>query len=266
MIPARPHPLLVTFGLAMAVVLVAPTVIVMIMSFSAGRLLSFPPQGLSLHWYANFLGSDTWTRAIWTSAEVGIATAAVSAFLGTLMALGLVRGRSPGLHLLQGLVLGPMIVPPVVLAIGLYFMFVRWHLTGTFVGMVAAHTALALPYVVVVTSSSLRTFDRTLELAANSLGAGPTRTFVKVTLPLILPSVAAGCLFAFIISWDELIVAYFLSTPQVRTLPVVMWSAAQDSTDPTLAAVATFLSVITVLILLLSHVIRRRSAALWPAP
>jgi len=183
-----------------------------------------------------------------------------------LMALGLVRGRSPGLHLLQGLVLGPMIVPPVVLAIGLYFMFVRWHLTGTFVGMVAAHTALALPYVVVVTSSSLRTFDRTLELAANSLGAGPTRTFVKVTLPLILPSVAAGCLFAFIISWDELIVAYFLSTPQVRTLPVVMWSAAQDSTDPTLAAVATFLSVITVLILLLSHVIRRRSAALWPAP
>jgi putative spermidine/putrescine transport system permease protein len=158
-----------------------------------------------------------------------------------------------------------MIVPPVVLAIGLYFMFVRWHLTGTFAGMVAAHTTLALPYVVVVTSSGLRTFDRTLELAANSLGAGPTRTFVKVTLPLILPSVAAGCLFAFIISWDELIVAYFLSTPSVRTLPVVMWSAAQDSTDPTLAAVATFLSLITVLLLLLSHAIRRKSAALWPA-
>ncbi len=261
----RPHPFLVAFALAMAVVLVAPTVIVMIMSFSAGKLLSFPPQGLSLHWYANFLGSDTWTRAIWTSAQVGIATAAVSAFLGTLMSLGLVRGRSPGLRLLQGLVLGPMIVPPVVLAIGLYFMFVRLHLTGTFAGMVAAHTALALPYVVVVTSSSLRTFDRTLELAANSLGAGPTRTFAKVTLPLILPSVAAGCLFAFIISWDELIVAYFLSTPLVRTLPVVMWSAAQDSTDPTLAAVATFLSVITVVLLLASHAIRRKSAALWPA-
>lgn len=261
----RPHPLLVGFALAMAVVLVAPTAIVMIMSFSAGKLLSFPPQGLSLHWYANFLESDTWTRAIWTSTEVGIATAAVSAFLGTLMSLGLVRGRSPGLQLLQGLVLGPMVVPPVVLAIGVYFMFVRWHLTGTFLGMVAAHTALAVPYVVVVTSSSLRTFDRTLELAANSLGAGPTRTFVKVTLPLILPSVAAGCLFAFIISWDELIVAYFLSTPLVRTLPVVMWSAAQDSTDPTLAAVATFLSVITVLLLLVSHAIRRKSASLWPA-
>jgi len=265
MMAARINPLLLAFAIAMAVVLVAPTIIVVIMSFSAGRLLTFPPQGLSLQWYASFLSADTWTRAIVTSAEVGIATAAVSALVGTAMALGLVRGRFRALQLLNGLVLGPMIVPPVVLAIGLYFMFVRWHLIGTFAGMVAAHTSLALPYVVVVTSSSLRNFDRTLELAANSLGAGPTRTFLKVTLPLILPSVAAGCLFAFIISWDELIVAYFLSTPTVRTLPVVMWSAAQDSTDPTLAAVATFLSVITVLLLLSSYAIRRKSAALWPA-
>jgi putative spermidine/putrescine transport system permease protein len=265
MTPVRLHPLLLAFAMAMAIVLVAPTVIVVIMSFSAGRLLTFPPQGLSLHWYANFLAADTWTRAIATSTEVGIATAVVSAVAGTLMALGLVRGHMRAAQILHGLVLGPMVVPPVVLAIGLYFMFVRWHLVGTFAGMVAAHTALALPYVVVVTSSSLRNFDRTLELAANSLGAGPTRTFLRVTLPLILPSVAAGCLFAFIISWDELIVAYFLSTPMVRTLPVVMWSAAQDSTDPTLAAVATFLSVITVLLLLSSHAIRRKATGLWPA-
>jgi putative spermidine/putrescine transport system permease protein len=222
MSPARLHPLLLGYAIFLAFVLVAPTLIVALMSFSAGVLLRFPPQGFSWRWYGYFLGADTWTRSIETSAEVGAAT---------------------------------------VIAIGLYFMFVRLHLVGTYSGMIAAHTALALPYVVVVVSSSLRNFDRTLERAANSLGAGPVRTFFKVTLPLILPSVGAGALFAFITSWDELIVAYFLSTPAVRTLPVVMWGAAQDTTDPTLAAVATFLSVITVAFLLIARLLGYRTRA-----
>jgi putative spermidine/putrescine transport system permease protein len=261
MSPARLHPLLLGYAIFLAIVLVAPTLIVALMSFSAGVLLRFPPQGFSWRWYGYFMGADTWTRSIETSAEVGAATAAISAVVGTLMALGLVRGRYRWPQVLNGLVVGPMLVPPVVIAIGLYFMFVRLHLVGTYSGMIAAHTALALPYVVVVVSSSLRNFDRTLERAANSLGAGPVRTFFKVTLPLILPSVGTGALFAFITSWDELIVAYFLSTPAVRTLPVVMWGAAQDTTDPTLAAVATFLSVITVAFLLIARLLGYRTRA-----
>lgn len=256
------HPVLTAFALTLALVLVGPTIIIAIMSLSAGILLHFPPQGLSLHWYSEFLGNETWTRAISNSVRVGVMSAAVAAVLGTLMALGLVRGRYPFHGVFQNLVLGPLLVPPIVLAIGLYFMFSRWHVTGTFSGLIAAHAMLGLPFVVLVVSSSLRTLDRSLEQAAYNLGAGPVRTFVRVTLPLMLPSILVGSLFAFITSWDDVIVAYFLSTPIVRTLPVVMWAATRESTNPTLAAVATFLSTVSTALLLVL-LLRKRKAVSW---
>jgi putative spermidine/putrescine transport system permease protein len=255
-----PHPLLTAFAITLGAVLVGPTAIVTVMSFSAARMLSFPPRGLSVQWYGNFLGDDTWLRAIVNSAEVGLAAAATATVLGTLMAFGIVRGRYPGRALVNGLVLGPMLAPSVVLSIGLYFMFVRFKLVGSLTGLILAHACLGLPYVVLVVASGLRMLDPALEMAASNLGAGPLRTFFRVTLPLILPSVAAGALFAFITSWDDVIVAYFLSSPVTRTLPVVMWSATQDTTDPTLAAVATFLSVVTTALLLLFLLVRRRAA------
>ncbi len=256
------HPLLTTFALALGLVLVAPTIIIAIMSLSAGILLHFPPQGFSLHWYREFLGNETWTRAIGNSVRIGVTSAALAAALGTLMALGMVRGRYPCQEMFRSLVVGPLVVPPIVLAIGLYFMFSRWHLTGTFSGLIAAHTALGLPFVVLVVSSSLRTLDRSLEQAAYNLGAGPVRTFLRVTLPLMLPSILVGGLFAFITSWDDVIVAYFLSTPIVRTLPVVMWAATRESTNPTLAAVATFLSAVSTALLLVL-LLRKGKAVSW---
>jgi ABC-type spermidine/putrescine transport system permease subunit II len=256
--PGR-RPVLMAFASALALVLVGPTVIVTIMSFSAGRLLSFPPRGLSLRWYGNFLGDDTWVRAIVNSIQVGIGAALVATLVGALMAFGIVRGRYPGRAAVNALVLGPMLVPSVVLSIGLYFFFVRLKLVGSLLGLVVAHACLGLPYVVLVVSSGLRTLDPSLERAASSLGAGPVRTFVRVTLPLILPSVLAGALFAFITSWDDVIIAFFLSSPVTRTLPVVMWGATQDTTDPTLAAVATFLSVVTTAAFLLFLLVRRRT-------
>ena len=256
------HPLLAVFALTLALVLVGPTVIIAIMSFSAGILLHFPPQGFSLHWYLEFLGNDTWTRAMSNSVRIGVTSAFAAAALGTVMALGLARGRSPLQGVCHNLVLGPLIVPPIVLAIGLYFMFSRWHVTGTFSGLIAAHAMLGLPYVVLVVSSSLRTLDRSLEQAAYNLGAGPVRTFLRVTLPLMLPAILVGSLFAFITSWDDVIVAYFLSTPVTRTLPVVMWAATRESTNPTLAAVATFLSTVST-VLLLVVLLRRGKAVTW---
>lgn len=256
------HPLLATFALALGLVLVAPTIIIAIMSLSAGILLHFPPQGFSLHWYLEFLGNETWTRAISNSVRIGLMSSATAAVLGTLMALGLVRGRYPFREVFHNLVLGPLLVPPIVLAIGLYFTFSRWHLTGTFSGLIAAHTMLGLPFVVLVVSSGLRTLDRSLEQAAQNLGAGPVRTFVRITLPLMLPSILVGALFAFITSWDDVIIAYFLSTPIVRTLPVVMWAATRESTNPTLAAVATFLSAVSTALLLVL-LLRKGKAVSW---
>lgn len=240
--------------------LVAPTLIVVPMSFSSGSRLEFPPPGFSTRWYANFFQSSMWTDAAVDSLEVALLTVLVATSLGTLTALGLVRGRFPGKALAQALVLSPAIVPVVIVAIGTYFVFIRWRLQGTLTGLVIAHTALALPLVVVTVGTSLRTLDRTVELAAQSLGAGPWRTFRRITLPLILPGVVAGALFAFVTSWDEVVVAIFMTSPLFRTLPVVMWSQVRSQIDPTIAAVASMLMAITVLTLVLVLLVRWRAS------
>jgi putative spermidine/putrescine transport system permease protein len=261
-VTTRLHPALALFALALALVLVGPTLIVAIMSFSKGILLYFPPQGFSLHWYREFLGNDIWMRAMGNSVRIGGTSALIAASVGTIMALGLVRGRFVLQRPCQSLVLGPLVVPPIVLAIGLYFTFSRWHLVGTYSGLIAAHAVLGLPFVVLVVSSGLRTLDRTLEQAAYNLGAGPVRTFLRITLPLMLPSILVGALFAFITSWDDVIVAYFLASPLTRTLPVVMWAATRESTNPTLAAVATFLSTVSTALLLVL-LLRKGKAVAW---
>lgn len=247
------------FAWVVGAVLIAPTLLIVPMSFSSGGILRFPPPGFGTRWYANFFESDTWTAGAVTSVKVGVAAAALATVLGTLMALGLVRGRYPGRGLVTAVVLSPLIVPVVVIAIGMYFVYTEWRLAGTLGGLILGHTTLAIPFVVVNVSVSLRTFDRTLELAAQNLGAGPVRTFFRVTLPLISPSIVAGALFAFIASWDEVVVSIFLSSPIVRTLPVVMWGQVRSSIDPTIAAVATMLTGITIVVLSLVMVAQRRA-------
>jgi putative spermidine/putrescine transport system permease protein len=250
----------VVLGVVVALVatfLIAPLVIVVLMSLSAGSTLSFPPPGFSTRWYSNLVGDQTWTRAALTSLRIGVTAAALSAVLGTLAALGLVRGRYPARGLVNAVVLSPLIVPLVVTAVGMYLFFVRWQLTGNFWGLALAHTALGIPFVIITVSASLRALDRNVELAAMNLGAGPFQTFFRVTLPLISPGVAIGSLFAFVWSWDELVVAIFLSSPIVRTLPVVMWGQVRSRIDPTIAVVATLLMGITVLLLVSVVLIRR---------
>lgn len=246
---------------AVAVYLVAPMLIVVPMSFSASDELRFPPVGFSTRWYEHFFTDPLWTSATTTSLQVALATVVVATVLGTLAALGLTRGRYPARTIVNGLILSPMVVPVVIVAIGMYFVFVDWRLAGTLPGLVAAHSVLAIPFVIVNVSVSLRTIDRNLELAAQNLGAGPWQTFRRITLPLILPGVAAGALFAFITSWDEVVVAIFLSSPLVRTLPVVMWSQVRSVIDPTIAAVATMVMLVTTVSLLVILFVRQRSGA-----
>jgi putative spermidine/putrescine transport system permease protein len=243
------------------VFLIAPLFVVVPMSFSASNELRFPPAGLSVRWYQRFLSDPLWTSAAITSLQVGVATVVVSTVLGTLAALGLTRGRYPARTIVNGLILSPLVVPVVIIAIGMYFVFVDWRIAGTLPGLVAAHSVLAIPFVIVNVSVSLRTIDRNLELAAQNLGANPWQTFRRITLPLILPGIAAGAAFAFITSWDEVVVAIFLSSPLVRTLPVVMWSQVRSVIDPTIAAVATIVMVVTTLSLLLILLVRQRTVA-----
>jgi putative spermidine/putrescine transport system permease protein len=241
--------------------LLAPTLVIVPMSFTEAEILSFPPQGFSFQWYEHMVTDRQWSTGIVNSLIVALLTAAVATVLGTLAALGLSRGRFPGRSLVNGLVLSPLIVPVVVIAIGMFGLFVQWKISGSVVGLVLAHTALALPFVVVNVGTSLQTMDRNLELAAANLGANPRRSFFHITLPIILPGVVAGAIFAFITSWDEVVVAIFMTSARFRTLPVEMWEQVRQVVDPTVAAVSTTLLVVTTGLLLILVFVRRQAPA-----
>lgn len=239
--------------------LLAPTLVIIPMSFTEARILSFPPEGFSLQWYERMFTDPQWSSGMVNSTQVAFLTAILATVLGTLAALGLTRGRFPGRTAVNALTLSPLIVPVVVIAIGMFALFVQWRISGSLVGLVVAHTALALPFVVVNVGASLRTIDRNLELAAANLGADPRQRFIHVTLPLVLPGVLAGAIFSFITSWDEVVIAIFMTSARFRTLPVEMWEQVRQVVDPTVAAVSTTLLVVTTALLLLLLVVRRQA-------
>ena len=238
--------------------LLAPMLIVLPMGFTDRRSLSFPPTGWSLEWYRNFFSSDEWYGALLTSLEIAVLVTLLATLLGTASAFALVRGRFPGRAAINALLLAPLVVPVVIVAIAVFAAFLRWRLSGTVAGFVLAHTALAIPFVIITVTSSLRTFDVRLELAAANLGASPLRTFRQVTLPLILPGVLSGALFAFITSFDEVVVALFLQSSDVRTLPVQMFTSVTREVDPTIAAASTMILCLTTALLVLFALTRRQ--------
>jgi putative spermidine/putrescine transport system permease protein len=253
----RRHPLLCVLGGAVLVFLALPLLVVIPISFSAAKYLTFPPPGWSAQWYERYFGSREWMNATVRSAEVAALTTLAATTLGTAAALALrrpFRGRS----IVSLLVLAPMVVPGIIVAIGIYGLYARLQLVGTLAGLVLAHTVLALPFVVVVVTATLRGFDETLELAAQNLGAGRWQTFRLVTLPLIRPGVVAGALLAFITSFDEVVVAIFVSGSRQPTLPKQMWDGIRTEIDPTVAAVSTLLIGVTTLALGLLAMARRR--------
>jgi putative spermidine/putrescine transport system permease protein len=255
-----PHRLaLMAFGLATVIFLVGPMLVVIPMSFTGAKILSWPPEGFSFQWYAKMLQDPQWSRGFVNSMQVAALTSLASTILGTLAALGIVRGRFPGKGLANALILSPLIVPVIIIAIGFFAFYSITRLTGSLPGLVLTHTALAVPFVIINVGTVLRTMDRNLEMAAASLGADPIRTFWRITFPIILPGVVAGALFAFITSWDEVVVSIFMTSTRFRTLPVEMWEQVRQVVDPTVAAVATVVMVVTTTLLLLVFVARRRT-------
>lgn len=218
--------------------LILPVLVIIPMSFAKSAFLSFPPEQFSTRWYHALLEDPTWLESALWSLQVAVLATICAVILGTLAAMGLVRGRYPLRGAITALLLAPIIVPYVIVGLAVYIVFLRMGLTETPLGFVLVHTALAVPYVTINVASGLVSYDRSLELAAHSLGAGPVSTFFRVTLPNIAPSVLAGALFAFITSWDEVVTAIFLSGPRMTTLPVRIWSGVKIQIDPTVAAIS----------------------------
>ncbi|MEW6262647.1 MAG: ABC transporter permease [Thermodesulfobacteriota bacterium] len=242
--------------------LIAPLFIVIPISFSASQFLEFPPRGLSLRWYRNFFSSHEWVTGTLNSLQVAVMTSLLSSLLGIPTALALTRHRFRGGHLIHSFLISPMITPVIIVAIAIYFFFARIHLVGSVYSLALAHTVLAIPVVVVTVSASLQGFDLTLERAAMSLGANRLQTFFRVTFPLIRPGVISGMLFAFITSFDEVVIAIFVATYRSLTLPKHMWAAMRQEIDPTIAAVSTLLVAGSISLILTVAALQRRAARL----
>lgn len=240
-----------------AIYMIAPLIIVIVISFSSAPFLTFPPPGLSLRWYENMFGNPVWARTLVTSVKILIPTAILATLLGTAAAYALDKARFPGAVMIQGLIMAPLVVPVIITAAGIYGVFRAWGLSGTLGGLVLAHTILTIPYVFATVSAALSVIDPRLEDAAATLGAPPWARFRRITLPLILPAVLSGLLFAMVISFDELIVSLFISTAAVRPVTVQMWSNIRGDVDPTIAAVATVLFIFSLAVLLFDHLMRR---------
>jgi putative spermidine/putrescine transport system permease protein len=242
--------------------LILPILIIVPLSFSSGTFLTFPLPGLSLRWYQEFFTSAPWQLSLRNSLIVAGATTALATVLGTLAALGLTRARLPGQTLLMGLIVSPMVVPLVIVAVGVYFAYAPFGLTSSLLGLTLAHTALAAPFVVITVSATLQGFDPNQARAGASLGASPVVVFRRIILPLILPGVISGALFAFVTSFDEVVVALFVTGPAERTLPRQMFNGIRENISPVIAAAATFVILVSGLLLTVLELLRRRNERL----
>ena len=248
--PFRPGKLLLGLScLLIALWLVAPTLVVIPMSFAGKKSLVFPPDGFSLQWYQNFFSNPQWFGSLMVSVRVAAMVAVVATVLGTMAAIGIDRLKSRTGGIIRAILITPMIVPGVVLAVGVYAVYLDTRLVGTWTGYVLAHTLLAIPFVVIAVGANLAVFDTRLETAAASLGASRLATFFSVTLPLILPGILSGALFAFVTSFDEVIVSLFITSPQLKTLPVQIFSSMTRDADPTVAAVGSMIFVVTTVVI-----------------
>jgi putative spermidine/putrescine transport system permease protein len=242
--------------------LVAPVLAVAPLSFNQEPYFTYPMPGLSLMWYEEFFTSTQWQLALKNSVVVGVASTLLATLLGTVAALGLTQARIPLKGLVLATLISPMVVPIVITAVGMYYFYAGLGLTTSLSGIILAHAALGLPFVVITVTATLAGFDHTLVRAAASLGAGPVRTFFQVTLPLILPGVISGALFAFATSWDEVVVVLFLAGTEQHTLPRRMWSGIRELLNPTILAVATMLVYLSVVLMVAVEMLRRRGERL----
>ncbi|PZQ50677.1 MAG: ABC transporter permease [Rhodovulum sulfidophilum] len=254
-----PSILLGLFGLLTLAFLVLPILLVIPMSFGGGDYLEFPPSSYSLRWYRAYFSDAEWLGSTWLSLKIALMTMLAATTLGTAAALALVRRGLAAKGYVQGMIAAPMIAPAIITAVAFYLFFTRIGLVGTTFGFVLAHTVLALPLVIFSVIASLERIDPRLEMVALSLGASRRAAIFLVTLRLALPGILIGALFAFITSFDEATVSYFVSASDAKPLPKKMFEGMEWELSPIIAAVATMLTVLSFAIVALLAVLRRRS-------
>jgi putative spermidine/putrescine transport system permease protein len=242
--------------------LVAPLFVIVPLSFNAGSFLSFPMPGWSTRWYLELWNTPIWWQSFKHSLIVGTGATLIATVLGTLAAVGLSMATFRAKNLLMALLISPLIVPLIIVAAGTYFYFIPLGLANSLLGLTLVHAALGAPFVLITVSATLVGFDRNLARAGASLGAPPLLVFWKITMPLIAPGMIAGALFAFITSFDELVVAMFLTGPGQRTLPRQMFDGIRENLSPAILAVATLLILFSVLLLTTMELLRRRNVRL----
>ena len=239
---------------AALVVLLLPVVIVVMAGLTAGEYLTFPPQGLSLRWVVDFLKSPTYFPAYLFSLELALITMAISSVMGTMAAVYLIRSKSRSVAAMRGLFLSPIVLPGLVLGLALYVFYVATNigLARTFGGLLVGHVLVTSPFVLATVSASLVGFDVSLEEAARSLGAGPIQAFRLITLKILEPAVAAGAIFAFIISFGQFDLSLYLGTPNLTGLPYAMYISLRYKFEPTAAAAGIFAIALVVVSMVLS--------------
>lgn len=275
--------------------LIAPVLVVIPLSFNAEpyfsftqKMISLDPTGFSLRWYEMLMTAgmhapeapsdsswwaDVWNNATWVQAAknsviIGIFSTLLATVLGTIAALGLSRPEMPYRSLITAVLISPMIVPIIITATGIFFFYstIKINAWGVpYLGIIAAHAILGIPFVIITVTATLVGFDRSLTRAAASMGASPTRAFFMVTLPLILPGIISGALFAFVTSFDEVVLVMFIAGPDEQTIPRQMWNGVRESISPAILSVATVLVISSILLLTTMELLRRRNARMTGA-
>jgi putative spermidine/putrescine transport system permease protein len=269
--------------------LIAPILVVIPLSFNAEpyftfteKMLAFDPEGYSLRWYDTLLTfghlnpdaprdwswwaqawqESTWIQVTKNSLIIGLFSTIVATVLGTLAALGLSRPEMPYRKAIMAILISPMIVPLIITATGLFFFYSATGLAGSYIGIILAHATLGIPFVIITVTATLVGFDQSLNRAAASLGASPTTTFFQITMPLILPGVISGALFAFVTSFDEVVVVLFIAAFDQQTIPRQMWNGIREQLSPAILSVATILVIVSIGLLTAVELLRRRSERL----
>ncbi len=246
--------------------LIAPIIVIIPLSFNSEDFFTFTPQmlrlekeGFSFKHYIDFFTNSDWQTALKNSFRIAPVATLLSVTLGTIAAIGLSQPHVPFRKIIMAILISPMIVPLIISAAGMYFFYSRIGLQGHYFGIVLAHAALGIPFVIITVTATLVGFDKSLTRAAANLGAGPITTFFKIQMPLILPGIISGALFAFITSFDEVVVVLFVGSAGQKTLPWQMFTGLREQISPTILAVATILVFISILLLTTVEILRRRS-------
>jgi putative spermidine/putrescine transport system permease protein len=259
----RTSPRRIIFVLLCAAVLlylVLPILIVVPMSFSSARFLTFPPPSLSLRWYREYIGNPAWMQATLVTLTVAVCTVLIATPLGVSAAYAISQSKLRIMRIIHAALLLPLMVPIIITAVGIFFVYAKVGLIATMSGLVLANVMLALPYVIISVVAGLQSFDMTQEMVARSLGMNRLRSFFAVTLPQIKASVIAGGIFAFISAMDETIVAIFISGGQYQPLTKRMFTALRDEIDPTIAAISTLMTATSVMLVLIASTRKRTTA------